>query len=84
MPKKPKLRVEQKSAQQKWNEARHQAGLCYRCGAEPRDWNPRTGKPYRFGPICRPVVAAERKIAQQRYRDRLYARGLNARGEPFK
>jgi hypothetical protein len=49
---------------------RHQAGLCPRCGAESRDFNPRTGKPYRLGTICRAKVAALQKFIMRRRRQR--------------
>ena len=48
-----KKRVEKRSTQRNWQLVQAAAGLCPGCGQERRDINPRTGKPYKLGPLCR-------------------------------
>jgi hypothetical protein len=74
MPKKKKLKPEERSRQQNWSKRRHEAGLCPRCGQEKRDFNQRAGKPYFFGPLCRKKHNAEKKAQMAARR----AAGLDA------
>lgn len=61
-------RVEARSRQANWQQTKLAEGLCPRCGQERRGFNPRTGKSYALGPVCRAAKAETQKALMRRRR----------------